>query len=124
MIEIRRLTDVAPEIADLEPAILMSDDRWGAWDEDGQWIIAWGIVPQSLLSDRAYLWSLGRGDMLRRYRRDLLRISRRVVGDFLNSYPILFGTSDRRTCFLDHLGAVWGDIDPAGFTYFEIRRNG
>lgn len=121
MIEIRKLDWIAPELETLDPAIRMSTDKWGAWDGD-EWIIAWGLVPQSLLSDRAYLWSLGRPDMLRRHRRALLQISRRVVGDFLTRYPVLFGTSARTTRFLDHLGAVWGETDAAGFTYFEIRR--
>lgn len=123
MIELRQLDYIAPELEALDSAIKMSPEKWGAWNDRGEFIIAWGLVPQSLLSDRAYLWSLGRTDMLRRHRRDLLRISRRVVGDFLTRYSVLFGTSQRTTCFLDHLGAVWGETDPAGFTYFEIRRN-
>jgi hypothetical protein len=122
MIELRRLDYIPPELEALDFAIKLSPEKWGAWNDRGEWIIAWGIVPQSLLSDRAYLWSLGNVGVLCRHKRDLLRISRRVVGDFLTRYSVLFGTSRRTTCFLDHLGAVWGETDSAGFTQFEIRR--
>jgi hypothetical protein len=124
VIRIKQLDWIDPEIEALNPNIQHSSEKYAAWrtDETGDnFIIAWGIVPQSLLSDRAYLWSLADPNVVCTCKRALLRHTRRIIGEFHRHYPILFGMSRRETRFLDHLGAVWGDTDSEGFTYFEIR---
>lgn len=85
---------------------------------DGEPASVLGVVPETLLSERAYVWSYS-WPIVRRYRKSFLSISKEFVKMLLGKYPFLYGISKRETVWLEHLGATFG-ADWRGFTTFTI----
>ncbi len=91
---------------------------------EGKMCCAWGVVPPSLLSDRAYLW-LYSTDLVEQYKFLFVRRSQIVIQEMLEEFPIITGYceigSERSMRWLRWLGAVFGE--PLGkFLPFEIRK--
>ncbi len=59
-------------------------------DVDGEVFGYWGLIPPTLLSDRAYLWFM-HTEHLPKYTFRFIRHSRRVAAELLNHFPILVG---------------------------------
>ncbi len=95
---------------------------------DGKMCCAWGVVPPSLMSDRAYLW-LFSTDVVEQYKFLFVRNSQRAIQEILEEWPILTGYcemhSNRSTRWLKWLGAKFGEPckgHSAWYRPFEIRK--
>ena len=87
----------------------------------------WGLVPPTLLSDRAYLWLYTTPD-LDAHIFLLVRHSQRMVEQMLEEFPIIVGhcgINDRKAIrWLKWLGAQFGDPPEFGaFIPFIIKAN-
>lgn len=91
---------------------------------DGDQILCFlGVIPPTLLSDRAYLW-LYTTEHLREHVFIFVRYSQRVIAEILEQYPIIVGHaalgSDRSIRWLRWLGAEFGHPE-GNYLPFEIR---
>lgn len=83
----------------------------------------WGLIPPTLLSDRAYLW-LYTTEHLRAHQFMFIRHSQRMVEEMLQDFPIIVGHcavgQDKSIRWLRWLGAIFGE--PQGqLIPFEIK---
>lgn len=103
-------------------AMMNSYRVWLAVDED-KVIAVWGLIPPTLLSDRAYLW-LHTTKHFSDYAFVFLRHSRNVVQQMLDHFPIIVGhgsaDSPRSLRWLHWLGAEF-DPPQGPFLPFTIR---
>jgi hypothetical protein len=95
---------------------------WLGWDDE-KIICVWGLVPPTLLSDRAYLW-LYTTQHLTSHVFHLVRHSQRMVQQMLKEFPELAGhcaiDQPKSIRWLKWLGAKFGD--PQGpFLPFTIK---
>ena len=95
---------------------------------DGKMCCAWGVVPPSLMSDRAYLW-LFSTDAVEQYKFLFVRYSQKAIAEILEEWPIITGycevNSPRSIRWLKWLGAKFGEPikgKEAWFRPFEIRK--
>lgn len=92
---------------------------------DGKFCCAWGLIPPSLLSDKAYLW-LWSTDEVEAHKFIFIRRSQIVVKEMLEEYPIIVGyceiNNPRARRWLQWLGAKFGDPTDRFFP-FEIRKS-
>ncbi len=100
-----------------------SSHTW-AGAQDGKIVAFWGLIPPSLLSDRAYLWMF-HTPHLQEHVFVFIRHSQRVVQDALDLYPILCGhalvDNARAIRWLRWLGADFGEPIQGKLLPFEIR---
>ena len=88
-----------------------SEERWVGL-ADGQIACLWGLIPPSILSDRAYLW-LYHNELVNEHKFAFVRHSQRQVQIMLEHYPTIIGDClignrlGRR--WLEWLGASFGD---------------
>jgi len=95
---------------------------WVGWDDE-EILCCYGLIPPTLLSDRAYLW-LYTTEYLKEHLFILVRHSQRAIADALREYPLLVGHcrigSSKSLRWLRWLGAEFGgaqgDLIP-----FEIK---
>ena len=91
---------------------------------DGKLICLWGLVPPTMLSDRAYLW-MHTTDEAEKHEFLLVRHSQIEVRKMLEEYPRIVGQCElaatRSIRWLKWLGAVFGDHD-GKLVPFEIVR--
>lgn len=102
----------------------MMNSRW-VWvgREDEKVLGFWGLIPPTLLSDRAYLWLMTTPHM-REHVFVFVRYSQRVVQEMLAEYPLIVGHctagQDKSFRWLRWLGAQFGE--PIGqLVPFEIK---
>ena len=91
---------------------------------DDEVACVWGLIPPTLLSDRAYLWLLTT-DIVTEHKFLFVRYSQRYVEEMLKQYPVLYGEAEINNepakRWLKWLGARFGE--PNGrFIPFEIKR--
>lgn len=97
---------------------------------DGTPVAMYGIVPESLVGEAANVWFLGAPEMSQ-IKKTFVKISRKVIAEFLLEYPRLWNVVDGRYVssirWLESCGAVFrkepimlGGVEFYGFT---IRRN-
>lgn len=100
-----------------------SSHVWAGID-DTKLLATWGVIPPTLLSDRAYLWMFHTSH-LREHVFVFVRHSQRVVQEALELYPILVGhaviDNHRAIRWLRWLGAEFGDPINGKVIPFEIR---
>lgn len=97
-----------------------SPDAWVAYHETD--LVGFsGIIPPTLLSDTAYFWLYATA-LFAKHPIACTRVSRRLVQDALNCYPVLVGHCTARSSrWLRWLGAeLFPPID-SGFIPFEIK---
>ncbi len=115
------LSDIAQD--SMHRAMHNSEVLW-IGSNDGVALCIYGLIPPTLLSDRAYLW-LYTTPHFTTHQFMFVRHSQRVVADMLQHYPILVGhceTSNRRAQrWLRWLGAVFGPEVEGKVLPFEIR---
>jgi hypothetical protein len=79
---------------------------------NGRPVCAWGLVPPTMLSDRAYLW-LYATPAIDEHKFLFIRRSMRVVEDLRQLYPVMYGVCDvtnpRAIRWLKRLGAKFSD---------------
>jgi hypothetical protein len=114
-VEIRQVHASDPLVDSLlvDPTLRGSEEIWAGL-ADGELVIIWGLIPASLLSDRACLWS-HTTEAVGKCRKTFIKLSRLAVRQALASYPVLFGICDGSTSWLRYLGA---EIDG---NYFIIK---
>jgi hypothetical protein len=103
----------------------MSTVIWAGFINGGLACI-WGVIPPTLMSDRAYLW-LYTTDLIKEHQFTLVRHSQLVMEEILSEYPTVVGHaiigSDKSIRWLKWLGAKFGP--PQGTAIpFRITRNG
>ncbi len=114
------ITDEGKEI--MERSLSNSSIVWVGSD-DGKVLGFWGLIPPSLLSDRAYLW-LYTTPNLTEHSFVFVRHSQKVIAEALAEYPIIVGHgvkgATKSLRWLRWLGAQFGE--PQGrLIPFEIR---
>ncbi len=91
---------------------------------NGEGACIWGMIPPTLLSDRAYIW-LYTTEVADQHTFILVRYSRLMLDEMQKEYPILFGfckVSDPRAIrWLKWLGAEFGHSENRKIP-FEIRK--
>jgi hypothetical protein len=92
-------------------AIMNSSKLWLGMD-DTKIIAMWGLIPPTLMSDRAYLW-LFTTEHLKGHVFMFIRHSKRAVEEMLEEFPLIVGHakvgSDRSIQWLRWLGAEFGE---------------
>lgn len=90
---------------------------------DGALVCVWGLMPPTLLSDRAYLW-LWTCEKLKGHEFTFIRHSQIAVEEMLKLYPFVYGHTDvtqkRSIRWLQWLGAEFGP-PCGGYAQFWIR---
>lgn len=93
-------------------------------DNEGVILATWGLIPPTLLSDRAYLW-LFTTEHLATHQFMFIRHSQRVIQEALAEYPIICGNTLRDNCkairWLRWLGAEFTEIPNSPTLAFEIK---
>lgn len=91
---------------------------------DGRLACTWGLVPPTLMSDRAYLW-LYTTPEVEDHKFLFVRHSQRAMEEMLETYPIITGVTKvgwtQTIRWLRWLGAEFGDHH-GQFLPFEIRK--
>lgn len=91
---------------------------------DGMLACAWGLVPPTFLSDRAYLW-LWSSHLIEEYKFRFIRHSQRMMEKMLEEYPEIVGYCDkdnwRARKWLEWLGAEFSNRED-GKMDFVIRK--
>ena len=94
---------------------------------DGRPVCAWGLVPPTVLSERAYLW-LYVGPAVDEYKFLFVRYSQRIVEALRLDYPIIEGICDinnrRAIRWLKWLGASFGEPTAHHVPFVIGGRNG
>lgn len=95
-----------------------SDKTWLGFYED-QIAAAWGLVPTSLLSNNAYIWSVAL-DRIKTFRKTFLQQSKLAIAEMLAEYPILTCHCIGSSIFVKHIG---GQLiqDHGDYSTFIIR---
>jgi len=103
------LTDV--QVRTLDGCNGPTSDLWVGFI-DGRPVCAWGLVPPTMLSDRAYLW-LYATPAIDEYKFLFIRHSIRVMERLRELYPVIHGVCDientRAIRWLKRLGATFSD---------------
>ncbi len=103
-------------------AMKQSSKVWVGYD--GPFVLcSWGLIPPTILSDRAYLW-LWTTEHLHEHVFMFIRYSQREIGRMLEHFPIIVGhakvDTPKSIRWLRWLGATFGQ--PEGqLVPFEIR---
>ena len=105
--------------------VLVSISLW-VGEIDGRLVCLWGLIPPTLLSDRAYLW-LHTTEAVKDHEFILVRRSQIEIAKMLEEYPRIVGQclvgEARSIRWLRWLGAEFGE--PEGhFVPFLIERKG
>ena len=82
----------------------------------------WGLITQSLLADRAYIWFDHNETNLKRHRLEFTRFSREVFKAMLSHYPTICGhcIDTRSMRWLGWVGAEFTNVRDNIFS-FELR---
>ena len=92
---------------------------------DGEFVCTWGLIPPTLMSDRAYLW-LHVTPALEGNEFAFVRHSQVVIEEMLKDYPIIWGETlaenTRAIRWLRWLGAKFGEPNEVGVRSFTILR--
>ena len=107
----------------LEMFIRLSEEVWFGLHDD-RVAAVWGLVPPSLVSNRAHLWLLTT-DLVEQHKFLFIRHSQRVIEDALEKYPMIVGDvavgNNAARKWLRWLGAEIG-VPERGYSPFVIRR--
>lgn len=119
-VEIRKVEITDPLVDGLiaDPHLRGSEQIWAGL-ADGRLVVVWGLLPPTLLSDEAYLWSYATEEVSR-CRKTFVKLSRMAVEQMLNEYPTLWGWCKGQSRWLQWLGAEFG-AQMGEFTLFTIR---
>ena len=102
----------------LGDVVKASQGIWaGFWD--GELVAMWGLVPESLLSDTAYIWSYTT-PVVTRCKKTFLKVTKAWIKARQEEYPRLVGLTNCKTSFIKHIGADFGG-ETAGLTSFIVR---
>lgn len=107
----------------MEYCLKLSPVAWEA-SVDGKGACIWGMIPPSLMSDRAYIW-LWTTDVADAHQFILVRRSRMMMDEMLKEYSVLVGCchvdDPRAARWLRWLGAEFGQPDGKKIP-FQIRK--
>lgn len=91
---------------------------------EGKLVCAWGLIPPTLLADRAYLW-LFSTEAVEEHKFIFIRHSQRAMEEMLKEWPVINGFCEigntRSHKWLEWLGARFGE-PTKNFIPFEIRK--
>lgn len=107
----------------LHRCLSLTNDLWVGMCDD-ELLAAWGLIPPTLLSNRAYLW-LYTTPHVGDHTFVFVRQSQRALENMLHLYPIIEGhtraTAEDSIRWLKWLGAKYGEPQSNGLIPFEIR---
>lgn len=90
---------------------------------NGRPVCAWGLVPPTLLADKAYLW-LYAGKGIEAAKFQFVRQSQLVMEEMRKLYPEIYGVTraDNPSAirWLKWLGATYGPVNSKGYRAFKI----
>ena len=106
----------------MQRAMVNSAKLW-ICSQNGEILCMWGLIPPTMLSDRAYLW-MRTTEHLKEHVFLFVRHSQRVLAEAHEHYPIIVGhclvSNPKAIRWLKWLGAQFGE--PIGeFLPFEIK---
>lgn len=114
------LTEAGQEI--MNRSLQNSSDVW-VWTVDNHIHGFWGLIPPSLLSNRAYIWLYTLPSMTE-HQFAFVRHSQIAVKKLLEQYPVIVGhcakSADKSQRWLRWLGATFGEPD-GNLIPFEIK---
>ncbi len=106
----------------MQRAMMNSTQLW-IGSQDGKILCVWGLIPPTMLSDRAYMW-LRTTEHMQEHVFLFVRHSQRATAELLKHYPIIVGhclASNRKAIrWLKWLGAEFG-FPQGEFIPFEIK---
>lgn len=110
----------------LGQCLVMSQAAWlGCVDEKVACL--WGLIPPTLISNRAYLWLLTT-ELVNEHQFLFIRHSQRMVEVMLREYDLITGHvkagEDRSIRWLRWLGAVFGDPQGQLIPFGIVKRHG
>lgn len=70
---------------------------------NGELICLWGMIPASLLSDKAYIWSYA-FPAVARHPKTFLKVAKGIIAQYLKAYPILICHCAQKVTFVKHIG--------------------
>lgn len=93
---------------------------------DGEIACVFGVIPPSVLSTTAYLWSIST-DKVDDHKFLFVRYSQRMIERIHREFPRIIGHAnpgdDRSIRWLKWLGAVFGEITEKGIPFVIERKN-
>lgn len=108
----------------MNECISLSDQYW-VGEADGEVACIFGLIPPSLLSDRAYLWLLTT-DLVEEHKFVFIRSSQIVVEAMLELYPIIVGHCEVKNKsairWLRWLGATFSEPVERGVRFQILRK--
>jgi hypothetical protein len=120
-VEDATFTDIDRDI--FQRCLIQTSSLWVGM-VNNELICTWGLIPPTLLSDRAYLW-LYTTDKIEDHKFLFIRHSQRAVEDMLKEYPKLYGVTkvggERTIQWLKWLGAKF-DPPEGQLLPFVIRK--
>lgn len=94
---------------------------------DGEIVCIWGVLRQSMLSDRGYLWLIVT-EASEDHKFLIIRYSQRIITELLKRYHVLWGeckTSDSRARkWMRLLGASFSQPEGPTIPFQIVRKNG
>ena len=122
IMEMHRNDLSAADLLALDSCLGPTSDIWVGY-VDGRPVCAWGLVPPTMLSDRAYLW-LYASEAVDDYKFLFVRYSQRIVDGLREYFPVIHGVcrtdNTRAQRWLKWLGAEFS-LGDANHIPFEIR---
>ena len=114
------LSEAGQEI--MNRSLQNSSDVW-VWTDESTIHGFWGLIPPTLLSDRAYIW-LYTMPTLQHHQFTFVRHSQLAVKALLEQYPVIVGhcakSANKSRRWLEWLGAKFGQPD-GDLIPFEIK---
>lgn len=117
--------DLSPhELSVMSDCITKSTDIWlGKYDDEIYCV--WGLIPPTILSNRAYLWLYVDQKKVLERQFIFIRKSQIAVKEMLDIYDVLFGvtgaSAEKTIRWLKWLGAEF-EQGRTGYIEFKIRR--
>lgn len=107
----------------MEDCVSRSIDVWLGTRDDEVYCV-WGVVPPTILSQKAYLWLYTNEEKIAEHQFTFIRWSQIAVKKMLDDFEVLYGVTDLKNektiRWLKWLGAEFDQY--AGQLHFEIRR--
>jgi hypothetical protein len=116
-VEVRQVAWDDPLVADIlrDGGFEFSDQIWVGL-ADGELCVVWGLIPPTLLSNSAYLWSYT-APLAKRWFITFAKLSKLATQRMLAEYPILYGHCKEKSHWLRWLGAEFGEKHGEYFSF-------
>lgn len=122
--EVKEIVKQIPNHQAFDPFLSSTPEMWVGYDGEDRLVCVWGLIPPTLMSDRAYLW-LYTTEALQGNEFSFIRHSQRWLEEALKEWPVIFGHTDMTATqsirWIKLCGGVYGEPE-GGLVPFVIRR--